>query len=186
MNLKVTLDTNCFFSYFRVGRAPNDPNAKYMDALVQWGLDGKIDLAMTTRVRADTVEQTGKSGIWKRICDLPVVETIGAPFRFSDANKDSGSRFPEVGFAGDVLVDANDDTENRLKKIMAGADQNDIDHLWGHTIGKRDIFVTSDPHFLDHVDALRELGPVVMDPASAVVKIGTMLKTNVHNQTDPE
>jgi hypothetical protein len=188
MNPKVTLDTNCFFDYFGRGRLPQDVRRNTtMRALVQWGLDGRIDLAMTTRVMSDTIGQskTGKSDIWEDICNLPIVKTIGTVFRFDCSGLGSASG---DSASTDFLVSVNDsDTEKRLKKIMQGAKQNDIDHLLGHRNGNRDIFVTSDSHFLDHADALkREFGTVVMNPESAVIKIAAMLKVSMHNQTDPE
>jgi hypothetical protein len=61
---------------------------------------------------------------------------------------------------------------NDLTELMKGAQTEDIDHIFGHMIGKRDIFVTSDQHFLDHYDELlNEFGVLVLKPEDAVKEI---------------
>ena len=48
---------------------------------------------------------------------------------------------------------------------------NDIDHLTGHVVDKRDIFVTDDKGILRKRDPLKGLGIVVMNPAQCVADI---------------
>jgi len=159
MPLKITLDTNCFFDYFE--RAP-----KYIKELVNHAEKGNIELAMTTRVISDTRDKSsskGESLIWNKIQTFPLIETIGTAFRLDVSYLGSG----------DFLISEDDSKMvNDLTELMKGAQTRDIDHIFGHMIGKRDIFVTSDPHFLDHHDELLNgFGALVLKPEDAVKQI---------------
>jgi hypothetical protein len=159
MPLKITLDTNCFFEYF-------DRNPKYIKELVNHAEKGNIELAMTTRVMSDTRDKSsskGKSLIWNKIQTFPLIETIGTAFRWDLSYLDSGD-FP--------ISEDDSKMVNDLTELMKGAQTEDIDHIFGHMIGKRDIFVTSDQHFLDHYDELlNEFGVLVLKPEDAVKEI---------------
>lgn len=156
--MKVTLDTNCFFDYFE-----RDP--KHITRLVDHASQGHIDLAMTTRVMADTLDKWKKPGvspIWTKIQTFPLLKTIGTGFRLAS----------HLDF-GDFLV-SDDDVKNEanLRKIMSEAQLEDIDHLLGHIAAKRDLFITSDPHFLDHAEELKkEFEVVVLKPEDALQEI---------------
>ena len=159
MPLKITLDTNCFFEYFE-----RDP--KYIKKLIHHAEKGNIELAMTTRVLSDTQDKWhGKeeSPIWNRIQSLPLIATIGTAFRLN------------VSYIGseDFLISEDDSKMiNDLSEIMKGAQTEDIDHIFGHIIGQRDIFVTSDPHFLNHhEELLNKFGVLVLKPEGAVKQI---------------
>ena len=159
MPLKITLDTNCFFEYFE--RAP-----KYIKELVNHAEKSDIELAMTTRVISDTRDKSsskGESLIWNKIQSFPLTETIGTAFRLGKSYLGSG----------DFLISEDHSKMiDDLTETMKGAQTEDIDHIFGHIIGKRDIFVTSDPHFLDHHEELRnKFGVLVLRPECAVKQI---------------
>lgn len=159
MALKVTLDTNCFFDYF--GRAP-----AHIQGLVDLQAQGHVEIAMTTRVMADTVDKWkghGTSPIWTKIQSFPDLKTIGSAFRLDMSRLDSEDY---LTFNSDSKV------MEKLRGIMADAQVEDIDHLFGHIMAERDIFVTSDSHFLNHQEELkREFEAVVLKPEDAVQRI---------------
>ena len=159
MPLKFTLDTNCFFEYFE--RAP-----EYIKELIHHAEKGHIELAMTTRAMSDTRDKwegEGESPIWNKIQSFPLIETIGTAFRLNMSR--IGSR--------DYLISKEDaKIIDDLSEIMEGAQTEDIDHVFGHITGKRDIFVTSDSHFLSHHEELRnKFGVLVLKPEDAVKEI---------------
>jgi len=159
MPLKITLDTNCFFEYFE--RTP-----KYIKELINHAERGNIELAMTTWVISDTQDKwygKGESPIWNKIQSFPSIETIGTAFRLDVSYLNSG----------DFLISEDDSKMvNDLSELMKGAQTEDIDHIFGHIIGKRDIFVTSDLHFLDHhEELLNKFGVLVLKPEDAVKQI---------------
>jgi len=159
MPLKITLDTNCFFEYFE--RAPN-----CVKELIHHAERGNIELAMTTRVISDTHDRwrgKGESPIWNKIQSFPLIETIGTAFRLDESY---------LGSEDFLISEDHSKMIDDLSEIMKGAQTEDIDHIFGHIIGKRDIFVTSDSHFLDHHgELLNKFGVLVLKPESAVKQI---------------
>jgi hypothetical protein len=159
MPLKITLDTNCFFEYFE--RAP-----KYIKKLIHHAEEGNIGLVMTTRVISDTKDKwhgKGESPIWNKIQSIPLIETMGTAFRLDESY---------LGSEDFVISEDNSKMLDDLSEIMKGAQTEDIDHIFGHIIGKCDIFVTSDSHFLDHhEELLNKFGVLVLKPEDAVKQI---------------
>ena len=158
-SVKVTLDTNCFFDYF-------ERNPRHIQTLVTLASKGFIELAMTTRVMADTHDKwkgAGISPIWIKIQTFPLLKTIGTGFRLDASRLDFE----------DYLVSENDiNTLDRLRKVLDDAQVEDIDHLFGHLRDNRDIFITSDHHFLEHQQELKnQFGVVVLKPEDAIKKI---------------
>lgn len=159
MPLKITLDTNCFFEYF-------DRTPKYIKELVNHAEKGDIELAMTTRVASDTRDKwysKGESPIWNKIQSFPLIETIGTAFRLNESY---------IGSEDFIISEDRSKMIDDLSKIMKGAQTEDIDHIFGHIIGKRDIFVTSDSHFLNHhEELLNKFGVLVLKPEDTVKQI---------------
>jgi hypothetical protein len=159
MPLKITLDTNCFFDYF-------DRTSKYIEQLIRHAEKGTIELAMTTRVRSDTHDKShgkGETSIWNKIQSFPLIETIGTAFRLGESY---------IGSEDFIISEDHSKMIGDLSEIMAEAQTQDIDHILGHMIGKRDIFVTSDSHFLDHhEELLSKLRVLVLKPEDAVKQI---------------
>jgi hypothetical protein len=157
--MKITLDTNCFFDYF--GRT-----SKYIEELIRHAEKGNIELAMTTRVKSDTHDKShgkGESSIWNKIQSFPLIETIGTAFRLGESY---------IGSEDFIISEDHSKMIDDLSEIMKEAQTEDIDHIFGHMIGKRDIFVTSDSHFLDHrEELLNKLRVLVLKPEDAVKQI---------------
>jgi hypothetical protein len=163
MVLKVTLDTNCFFDYFE--REP-----RHVQALIDLQAQGRIEIAMTTRVMADTLNRwkgRGTSPIWTKIQSFPILETLGSAFRLDMSRLDSEDY---------LTSDADAKIIDRLREIMIDAQVEDVDHLFGHIMAKSDIFVTSDSHFLNHDEELKnEFEAVVLKPEDAVERIEKLI-----------
>jgi hypothetical protein len=169
MRLKVTLDTNCFFDYFERTR-------KHVEDLINHAEMGNIELAMTTRVLSDTRDKwcgKGESPIWNKIQSFPSIGTIGTAFRLDVSYLDSG----------DFLISEDDSKMiSDLSELMKGAQIEDIDHISVHIIGKRDIFVTGDSHFLDHhEELLKKFGALVLRPEDAVKEVEKRLQHRKNN-----
>lgn len=159
MSIKVTLDTNCFFDYFE--RTPT-----YIQELVELQEQGQVEIAMTTRVMVDTLDkwkEQGHSPIWTKIQSFPKLTTIGSAFRLDMSRMD----------AEDYLIsDSDDELLEKLRVIMTKAQIEDVDHLFGHIMARRDIFITSDWHFLNHREELKKHFQVlILKPEEAVQKI---------------
>jgi hypothetical protein len=159
MALKITLDTNCFFDYYT-----RDPEK--INKLIDFAKDDHIELAMTTRVMVDTHDKwqgLGASPIWQQIQSFPQLDTIGTSFRLDISRLDSGDY---------LISDNNVQTIDQIQKIMSDAQIEDIDHLFGHINAGRDIFITSDEHFLDKKEQLNnEFGAVILNPEDAIKEI---------------
>ena len=159
MTIQVTLDTNCFFDYFE-----RDP--KHIEKLINFTEDEYIEIAITTRVMADTLDRSkvpGISQIWQQIQSLHQLETIGTVFRLNSSRSDSGDY---------QVSDEDVQTIHQLETLMPGAQKEDIDHLFGHINAGRDIFISSDPHFLNNKEKLNnEFGVVILDPENSLIEI---------------
>lgn len=174
MAIKVTLDTNCFFEYFE-----RDPT--YIQDLLNLQAQGHIEIAMTTRVMADTLNKwkgPGTSPIWTKIRSFPIVETIGSAFEVGLTYLDSG----------DYLIDDSDEKIiNRLQDIMLGAQAEDVGHLFAHMRAERDIFVTSDfNHFLSHKEQLKkEFRVEILNLKDAIQRLQEMfmVRTDIDEST---
>jgi len=155
----ITLDTNCLFDYF-------ERNPLIIHELFNLQQKGQIEIAITTRVMADTYDKwkgEGESPIWMKIQSLPILEKIGTAFRLDISRLDSGDYL--VSDEDVILLDS-------LQSIMKDAQIEDIDHLFGHMKAKRDVFVTSDKHFLDHKELLsKKYNIEVLQPEETIEKL---------------
>jgi hypothetical protein len=154
--MKITFDTNCFFDYFE-----RDPSL--INKIIIFQEKGLVEIAMTTRVMTDTLGKSkvkGHSSIWKKIQGFPLVEVIGTTFRLDMSILDGRDHL--VSKEHIAFLD-------KLHNIINDAQIEDLDHLFGHIMAGRDIFITSDPHFLDHQERLKQdFNAIVLNPKDAV------------------
>lgn len=165
--MKITFDTNCFFDYY-------ERDSALVEEIINFQKGGYVEIAVTTRVRADTISKSkseGTSLIWQKIQDFPLLDVIGTAFRIGMSQIDSQ----------DYLISDEDSyILDKLRAIMVSAQVQDVDHLFGHIKAKRDIFVTSDRHFLDHQEQLRkELNAVVLNPNDAIEQLKRSLGSKI-------
>jgi hypothetical protein len=139
--MKLTLDATCIHDYFNRDKT-------YIQILIDDARNGLCELAVTTRIDRDISHEPLASQLHR----LPLLEInkIGTVARLDV------SYLGEDYLAGDEIQDL----EERIRTIMFPGKQhdkhlNDIDHLLGHIIDKRDYFITSDNDFLRYRDQLR-------------------------------
>jgi len=167
--IKLTLDTNCIINLLDY-KSNSAISVDELAEIIRYGLEGDVNIAITTRVDNDVSQDKDKNRkgeILKRISMFP---TIGTIVRLDISRFDSG----------DVLVgEEHKALEDELKKIIfPGLKRddlhysnkiNDIDHLIGHKINQRDIFVTDDQQILKKAETLKSsAGIKVMDPKKAL------------------
>ncbi len=178
--LKITLDTNCIINILD-SNTGSATSVEQIAEIIKYGLDGDVNIAITTRVENDLKKDKDserKNDLLKRIYMFPVIGTV---IRFDVSKFNSG----------DVLVgDGHVKLEDELKRIifpnLSKEDNhysnkiNDIDHLVGHIINKRDIFITDDSDILKKAETLKSsLGLLVMNPSQTVEYININAKKEV-------
>jgi len=170
--IKLTFDTNCIINLLDY-KSESAISVDELAEIIRYGLEGDVNIAITTRVDSDVSkdkDQDRKCEILKRISMFP---TIGTVARLDTSKFDSGDVW--AGEEHQAL-------EEELKKIifpgLRSDDShysnkiNDIDHLIGHKINQRDIFVTDDQQILKKAETLKSsVGIEVMDPKKVLEHI---------------
>lgn len=167
---RITLDANCVINLFDRD-SPSATSVPEIEALVRYGLDGKAEIAVTTRLEADIEQdknETRRRALIAMLNMFPVIPSIG---------RWDVSKWDEDVWATETSERLNDEIKNILSPgLQPGTATfanriNDIDHLTGHVLDKRDIFVTDDKGILRKRDQLKGLGIIVMNPARGVAHI---------------
>ncbi|MCY4386441.1 MAG: hypothetical protein OXC18_04965 [Desulfurellaceae bacterium] len=155
--LEVTIDTNVFQEYEK--KQDKWEVAGKVFALAE---QGKIDMTLTTRVRADMPDGPLREALESRLAK--------SWFTLSPAaiqyDSDSGE---ETDYASDFMIDdfmaaleKRDRKRGRRKKIPS---QIDRDHVQGYHLSRRDVFLTWDKEVLRWAaDLKRRFGILVMTP----------------------
>ncbi len=167
--LKLTLDTNCIINLLDYKSEPAT-SVDELTEILRYGLDGDVNIAITTRVESDfdkDKDEERKSELIRRISMFPVIGTVA---RFGTSKFDSGDVYAdeeqeslEKELTNIIFPGLNKDDAHFSNKI------NDIDHLIGHKINKRDVFITDDQQILKKAETLESsLGIKVMDPKKAL------------------
>ena len=167
--LKITLDTNCIINLLDY-KSESATSVDELTEIVRYGLDGDANIAITTRVESDFIKDKDKERkieLIRRISMFPVIGTVA---RYGTSKFESGDVYAgedhealENELTNIVFPGLNKDDNHFSNKI------NDIDHLIGHKINKRDIFVTDDQQILKRAETLESsLGIKVMDPKKAL------------------
>ena len=154
--ITVTLDTNVLVEYWR-----NRKNVLFTESLLDLAQQGKIDLAITSRISADIPDLP----LANRINDLPQlnVQQIGSVFRLDHSSLDGGERLGSDSFLN--VVDSLDNRFDREGRVKRRPDCRDWDHLHGHYLSDRDVFLTWDRPILEVASELQQqLGMVVTTP----------------------
>ncbi len=167
--IKLTFDTNCIINLLDY-KSESAISVDELAEIIRYGLEGDVNIAITTRVDSDVSkdkDQDRKSEMLKRISMFP---TIGTVARLDTSKFDSGDVW--AGKEHQAL-------EEELKKIIFpglksddphyGNKINDIDHLIGHKINRRDVFVTDDQQILKKAETLKSSVNIeVMCPKKAL------------------
>ena len=158
---RITLDTNCLYDYF-------ERNSEYLEKLIEFQKEGRIEIAITTRVKVDTYGKNQNSLIWKKIQNFPCI-TVPTYGRYDCSDFDQDYFADEAANERQTLIQSC--IGSTIKKLI------DVDHLLGHIINKRDIFVTSDKDdFIKHRDCLQSKFNIkILTPKECIDFLLTML-----------
>ena len=156
MTATATLDTSVLEEYWR-----EQEKAAVTESLLDLAARRMVNLAITSRINADIPELP----LANRINDLPElnVQEIGSVFGLDYSALDGGDVLGSDIFL-DVIsaLDAELDRQGRRKRRP---DWRDWDHLHGHYLSGREVFLTWDRPILDVASELHNrLGLVVMAP----------------------
>lgn len=167
--IKLTLDTNCIINLLDY-KSESAISVDELAEIVRYGFESDVNIAITTRVDSDVSkdkDRDRKAEILKRISMFPVIGTIA---RLDISKLDSGDVL-----AGEEHATLEEELKNIIFPGLKSDDPhysnkiNDIDHLIGHKINKRDIFVTDDQQIIKKAETLKSsLGIEIMDPKKAL------------------
>lgn len=157
--LKVTLDTNILQEYWK-----KQDKVRVVEKLLNLSENGEFDLAVTTRISEDIPHPP----LSNRINQLPElgVQQIGAPFRLDRSfsllsGKDvlGSEEFSKFSYSLMFTL------KQKGRKDKNIPDWRDWDHIQGHYLAKRDVFLTWDKAVLECAKELEEeFGVVLMRP----------------------
>ena len=154
--VSVTLDTNVLVEHWC-----NQHKAAVTKSVLDLAKHGKIELAITSRINADIP----RLPLADRINELPVlnVQQIGSAFRFDVSRWDGGDMWGSDDFSNVMAL--LDDELDRQGRTKSRPDWKDWDHLHGHFLSGREVFLTWDCPILVLATELKErLGIVVETP----------------------
>lgn len=169
---KITLDTNGVINLLDQ-TAPARASFEALTDLFRLVLSGHAELAITTRVEDDMLgdrNEARRAAMLAQLKLFPIISTV--------ARWDVSKWNSEAVYAGDPLFI---DIQRIIFPGLQEADKryrnkrNDIDHLVGHRLNQRDIFVTDDKDILKRYAELKS-GPglVVMSPGQCAAYIGAL------------
>ncbi len=164
---KLTLDTNCIINLFDM-RSRTATSVDDLNALLQYGLSGKAEISITTRVESDLLRDKDEARRGEMLRIIKALPVIGSVFR-TNLSKLDGS---------DLLGDATDPVSSEIQRILSpGLDpadkrysnkRDDIDHLTAHYLNRHDVFVTDDGPMWRKRKELAVLGVVLKTPAECL------------------
>ena len=166
--MKLTLDTNCLINYFETA-SETALSVEEIGTLFRHATSGRAEIAITTRVEADMLQDDDQARRELMLRMLGMFEVIGTVARWNVSAWDSGDLWvtkERQALAGEIqkiLFPGFDPKANR-----AGNKVRDIDHIVGHILGKRDVFVTDDRDINRRATELKTFGCVVMKPLQCV------------------
>ena len=153
---KATLDTNVLVELWY-----DRKKAAITRTLLDLARGGLVDLAITSRIQED-IPRPPLAG---RINELPLlkVQQIGSVFVLGYSSLGGGDmlsddEFPEVEGRMEDIFD-------RQGRVKSRPDWRDWEHIHGHYLNGRDVFITWDRPILDAAGELKsQLGIKVMKP----------------------
>ncbi len=166
---KITADTNCVIRLFD-SRSTTATSVDELCELMSYALSGVIEISVTTRVEADLVRDTDAQRRMEMLDKIRMFPVIGTVVRRGDSQ-------PE-GTAALVEPEHRELFDEVQRIVFPGLhpqrkrypnEVSDIDHLVGHKLAERTVFVTDDKRILRRSDRLQS-GPgiQVMSPAECL------------------
>jgi len=167
--LKITLDTNCIINVFDT-QHESPTSVEDISNLMRLALSERIDIAITTRVETDLRKDANEERRLHMLRCLKLFPIVGTTFRWDVSCFDSGDQWAtdeEIRLASELqqlLARGASPTDKRFSNKI-----NDVDHLLGHRMNRRDVFVTDDGGILDKREKLKTLFDiVVMRPSECI------------------
>lgn len=167
--LKITLDTNCVINLFDHG-SETATSLQELSTLIRYGLSGQVAIAATTRVEEDISNDKNQERRAEMLRFLELLPIVGSVGRFDTSKWDEGDVFSDERLERlhaelqQIVFPGLSKSDKRYRNKI-----NDIDHLVGHVLNRRDIFVTDDNDILRRRDQLKTgLGVIVMLPAECL------------------
>ena len=151
-----TLDTNVLVEFWK-----DHDKAATTKTLLDLAQAGLLDLAVTSRIGNDIPH----SPMADQLEELPEigVKGIGSAFRLDISELGGGDMLGSAVFLD--MVGQIEDRFNRQGRVKNRPDWRDWDHIHGHYLKGRDVFLTWDRPLLDAAPELKaQLGIVVMKP----------------------
>lgn len=168
---RITVDTNCVINLLDVGSA-SATSIDEISRLLALAMRGKVEIAVTTRSESDLLkdrDEERRKGILRRLAAFPVISSRGRwEVSAQDADRGGDERTGRLVQEIQQILFPGLSTEDK----RYGNKINDVDHLVGHIIDRRDIFVTDDRGILKTREALkRGPGVVVMNPGECAAHL---------------
>jgi hypothetical protein len=178
--LSITLDTNCIINLFD-RQSLTATSVSEINTLIRYGLSGKLTIAVTTRVEVDMLQDgvdERRNQMLRTLEAFPVVGSIG----LQDASSWNGN--------GDPASDRITRLRSEIRGIVFPGLQpdgnryhnkmNDVEHLLGHILNERGIFVTNDGAILRSSENLKStLGIFALSPAQCVSHIDAIAARSI-------
>jgi hypothetical protein len=176
---RITIDANCVINLFDASNA-TATSVDELRSLVRYAMEGRIEIAITTRLEADLLRDRDESRRRTLLSSLSMFPVLSTVARWDVSKWDTDV------WADDRTLRLNEEIQRILFPGLAEDDPrfsnkiNDVDHLTGHVIDGRDIFVTDDKGILRRREQLqRGPGVVVMTPAACLAHIdGIILRSS--------
>jgi hypothetical protein len=147
---RLTLDTNLLQEYWRE-QEKRDVVARLLDLAAA----GDVELVVTNRITDDIPG----APLADRLRELPTmgIGRIGATLRFDVSSCGGGDMF-----GSDVFVTLTEQAEAELRRRGRTKlpDWRDWDHLHGHFLKRRDVFLTWDKRLLEGAQVIAEHLPI--------------------------
>lgn len=176
---RVTVDANCVINLFDRS-SPSATSVEELRTLVRYAMDGKVEISITTRLEADLLrdrDELRRRALLDSLSMFPVISTVG---RWDLSQWDADL------WVDDRMARLNEEIQQILSPGLRKDDPrysnkiNDIDHLTGHVLDARDIFVTDDKGILRRREQLkRGPGILVMSPADCLAHIDQIILRSV-------
>jgi len=164
---KLTLDTNLIIDYWQQQIRMN-----YIEKLIELANLGKVDLAVTARIRADIPRPPLSTKI-NKLPELQITET-GSIIRWGYWLLDGRQMFANEAF-NDFLTTA---IKLAKKRGETPPDWRDWDHLHAHYLLKRDVFVTWDRGIICLSEELKDKFDIYITSPDDYLRIFTINNNN--------
>lgn len=173
--LRITVDANCIINLFDTN-SETATSVEPLSELVRFAMSGRLQIAATTRVESDInkdKDDKRRKDILRALSLFPIIPSIGR-WDTSKWDSDEWSDQTSEHLAEEIkqIIFPGLQTDDR----RYGNKINDVDHLVGHALDRRDIFVTDDRTILKNREPLRRgLGIVVMNPTDCLAHVASRI-----------